>query len=608
MSEGGTLVADPPAHANDLEVRALAMKGAGVNGEQTERKGKKRPRRKKKKKKTKQPRLTPVKVEKEEDDEDAMAVEEVEYVSYQPQDQEDMAAFEAFKSIFDKFAAPEELCLSREEREQLEKKMQKESELEDGNENTDKEAKQEKEDESEEAKVSKREKKKMKRLSVALLKQLVARPEIVEVWDVTASDPALLVYLKSYRNTVPVPRHWCQKRKYLQGKRGVEKPAFELPEFIAATGITRIRQAIQEQEEQKKLKQKQRDKMAPKMGKMDIDYQVLHDAFFRYQTKPRMTRHGDLYYEGKEYEVKMKEKRPGILSDELKEALGMPENAPPPWLINMQRYGPPPSYINLKIPGLNAPIPHGAQFGYHPGGWGKPPVDQFGKPLYGDVFGTASADIGGEAGQPIERAHWGEVVEEEESEEEEEEEEEEEAEEEEEKEETLKGVEPGAAAMLEAGLVTPTGIVTPDHLVLRKKDVAAGAQPMAMEERPLYQVLPQKEVKVGSTAFGSSHVYVLGDQGAAAAGAGAGGVKKPKLEAVNLIKSQKTKEVDITLNPSELENLTDDMLKEKYEQRLAAQAQAQVKEDLSDLVVEHAKKKAKKEKEKKDKKYKDFKF
>jgi len=25
----------------------------------------------------------------------------------------------------------------------------------------------------------------------------------------------------------------------------------------------------------------------------------------------------------------------------------------------MQRYGPPPSYPNLKIPGLNAPIPEG---------------------------------------------------------------------------------------------------------------------------------------------------------------------------------------------------------------------------------------------------------
>lgn len=38
----------------------------------------------------------------------------------------------------------------------------------------------------------------------------------VQIWDATAADPKLLVYLKSYRNTVPVPRHWCQKRKFLQ--------------------------------------------------------------------------------------------------------------------------------------------------------------------------------------------------------------------------------------------------------------------------------------------------------------------------------------------------------------------------------------------------------
>lgn len=60
---------------------------------------------------------------------------------------------------------------------------------------------------------------------------------------------------------------------------------------------------------------------------------------------------------------------------------------PPPWLIAMQRYGPPPSYPNIRIAGLNAPIPEGCAFGYHAGGWGKPPVDDYGKPLYGDVFG-----------------------------------------------------------------------------------------------------------------------------------------------------------------------------------------------------------------------------
>jgi hypothetical protein len=65
------------------------------------------------------------------------------------------------------------------------------------------------------------------------------------------------------------------------------------------------------------------------------------------------------YYEGKEFETSLKEKRPGDLSPELVEALSIPPLAPPPWLISMQRFGPPPSYPTLRIPGLNAPIPEG---------------------------------------------------------------------------------------------------------------------------------------------------------------------------------------------------------------------------------------------------------
>lgn len=49
---------------------------------------------------------------------------------------------------------------------------------------------------------------------------------------------------------------------------------------------------------------------------------------------------------------------------------------PPPWLFSMQLHGPPPGYPNLTIPGVNAPIPEGAQWGFHRGGWGRPPVDE----------------------------------------------------------------------------------------------------------------------------------------------------------------------------------------------------------------------------------------
>lgn len=291
-------------------------------------------------------------------------------------------------------------------------------------------------DEEETPKLSKKRMKKLTRLSVAELKQLVNRPDVVEMHDVCARDPKLLISLKSYRNSVPVPRHWCAKRKYLQGKRGLEKPPFDLPDFIKATGIMEMRQAVQEKEAEKSLKNKMREKVRPKTGKIDIDYQKLHDAFFRNSTKPRMTIHGDLYYEGKEFEVKLKEKKPGQLTEELRTALGMPiggnaDRFPPPWLIAMQRYGPPPSYPNLKIPGLNAPIPDGCSFGYHAGGWGKPPVDEDGRPLYGDVFGSVlgDADDVGAEGDTAEgvfgpgEKHWGELESEEEESSEEEEEE-----------------------------------------------------------------------------------------------------------------------------------------------------------------------------------------
>jgi splicing factor 3B subunit 2 len=98
-------------------------------------------------------------------------------------------------------------------------------------------------------KLSKKKLKKLTRLSIAALKQLVNRPDVVEMHDVTARDPKLLVVLKATRNAVPVPPHWSAKRKYLQGKRGFEKPAFDLPDFIKRTGIQGMREAVAEKVE-----------------------------------------------------------------------------------------------------------------------------------------------------------------------------------------------------------------------------------------------------------------------------------------------------------------------------------------------------------------------
>ncbi|XP_065166974.1 splicing factor 3B subunit 2 [Atheta coriaria] len=459
------------------------------------------------------------------------------------------------------------------------------------------------------SKLSKRKLKKLTRLSVAELKQLVNRPDVVEMHDVTARDPKLLVQLKAHRNTVQVPRHWCFKRKYLQGKRGIEKPPFNLPDFIKRTGIMEMRASLQDKDESKTLKAKMRERARPKMGKIDIDYQKLHDAFFKWQTKPKMTIHGDLYYEGKEFETRLKEKKPGDLSEELRTALGMPvgpsaSKVPPPWLIAMQRYGPPPSYPNLKIPGLNAPIPEGCSFGYHAGGWGKPPVDENGKPLYGDVFGTIILnldDLGDDVA--VERTLWGEL--ESESEEESEEEEEQEDEEKEADESGL--VTPAEGMVTPSGLTSiPAGMETPETIELRKKKIEAEME--GTETPVLYHVLPEKRNdRIGGSMMASSHVYDMTGVGApppAVISARRGGAAAaPEREGT----------VELALDPSELD-MDSDAMAVRYEQQIRENQSQLQKEDLSDMLAEHvAKQKSKRKRQqnadtKQTKKYKEFKF
>lgn len=268
--------------------------------------------------------------------------------------------------------------------------------------------------------ISKRKLRGLIRPSVADLKRRVKRPDLVEAHDVTAADPEFLIALKAIPGTTPVPRHWGRKRKYLQGKRGFEKPPFQLPDFITKTGIAEIRDTIADDEAKQSAKQKNRSRVNPKMGAMDVDYKVLHEAFFKYQTKPKgLTGFGDLYYEGKELETSTDIIPGAPYSRTLREAMGMySNNSPPPWLLNMQRYGPPPSYPHLSIPGLNAPLPDDqCQYGYHTGGWGKPPVDPFGRPLYGgnpfDPPGSgkrddsSTRDLVTSDGKTVAKASWG---------------------------------------------------------------------------------------------------------------------------------------------------------------------------------------------------------
>lgn len=463
------------------------------------------------------------------------------------------------------------------------------------------------EDEEEETKkrLSKKARKAASKLSIAELKAIVRKPEIVEWTDTSAQDPRLLVNIKSARNVVPVPTHWSLKREYLSSKRGIEKPGFALPKFIAETGISEMRDAVLEKQADASLKQKARERVQGKTGKLDIDYQKLYEAFFRRQTKPSLTRYGEVYYEGKEFETNLRHLRPGELSEELKEALNMPPGAPPPWLINQQKVGPPPSYPALKLAGLNAPPPPGAQWGFHPGGYGKPPVDDQNKPLFGgDVFGLAELKEEkaqeGAVVEAVDKTLWGELQPPQDDEEEEEEDEEDEDEDEAEDE---SGRQTGIQTLY-SGTETPGGFTStvptdlprgPGDVNLRKQRYGTETE-TSSHPRSAGTVLNERSIRAEGF-FGGERAYDLG--------AGNNGqANMPVLGQESRGSKRKVGDVDVSMDVEAL--VREGKMSKEDLQRLYDQQRAQSSgwnggvadtEDLSGLVAEESAKRQKRDRE-----------
>lgn len=240
-------------------------------------------------------------------------------------------------------------------------------------------------DEDEQAqttKLSKRQLRLRNKVPLSSLKMSTHRPEIVEPTDADAQDPYLLVFIKSQPNIIPVPSHWSSKRDYLSSKRGIERPPFQLPKFIRDTGIEEMRQTTGDDE--RTLKQQQRERVQVKLGRLDMDYEKLYRAFFHNQSKPRLSSFGELYEEGKELVDELtheaKKYKPGVVSKTLRQALGMNENdlsIPPAWIMIMRDIGKPPSYQDLIIPGIDEDYNNGGYRDRHADGdvkvehWGR---------------------------------------------------------------------------------------------------------------------------------------------------------------------------------------------------------------------------------------------
>lgn len=488
--------------------------------------------------------------------------------------------FEEYKNVFEKFREPteEEAATKGEEKPEI---YHSDDDIPD------------EEEEDGKPKLSKKQRKQMNKLSVAQLKAIVPRPELVEWTDVSSSDPQLLISLKAAKNVIPVPSHWSLKREYLSSKRGIEKPPFTLPKFIQETGIVEMRDAVLEKQAEMTMRQKQRERVQGKLGKLDIDYAKLYDAFFRRQTKPELTRYGEVYYEGKEYETNLVNLKPGELSEELREALSIAPGHPPPWLLMMQRLGPPPSYPNLRIPGVNAPIPPGASWGYSQGAWGKPPVTEAGVPLWGgDVFGTAVLEEQQQpvhAGEAVERGIWGALRAEGESEDEEsDEEEEDEDEDEDEGDQDASGIQTSmtSASAMPSEIGGAESISGEFQLRKQRKGIET-EEPDA--PRSAFTVLPEKNISA-SGFFGGEHAYDLD------------AAKRDALGHAQ--KKRKAGDIDISVDIDQLgdsDRLDKDALKKEYESRQRAEAQGQWQsidqDDLADMINQESRKRTKREEE-----------
>ena len=285
----------------------------------------------------------------------------------EPSDQEpsidisiDNPLFEQFQSIFNKFnnnnndksELNETKEISKTNEDTHDVNSQSSSSEEDSDDDSE-------EEETSFKKLSKRQLRIQNKIPLGKLKSFSKNPQIVDIHDVDSKDPYLLISIKSQANIIPIPINWSFKRDYLSSKRGIEKLPFQLPKYIQSTGISEMR-SIDEDQKSSTLRQKQRERIQPKLGKLDLDYEKLYNAFYKFQTKPRLFPYGEIFEEGKESNDELISKimkiKPGIISKNLRIALGMPSDdmtIPPAWITIMKDIGKPPSYKDLIIPGLD---------------------------------------------------------------------------------------------------------------------------------------------------------------------------------------------------------------------------------------------------------------
>ncbi len=205
--------------------------------------------------------------------------------------------------------------------------------------------------------------------------------------DGHAVDPLFTVWLKGIRGSVPVPDHWRQMAQFLSKQTDRESCAEVVPPEVEATDVQLIRQT---------------KKKGPVNQLLFVTCFLTGSPLLRKRFGCHLTRHGEVFRQGQW--LPPKAYSPGVLSDKLRQALGISDVAPPPWLRSMQAAKKlPPAYGSLQLPGLNMPIPKGGQWGTAEEQWGEPVRKDNGALMFPHIMDDAK-DVAARA--PV---YWGDV-------------------------------------------------------------------------------------------------------------------------------------------------------------------------------------------------------
>merc|ERR1712032_651476 len=130
---------------------------------------------------------------------------------------------------------------------------------------------------------SKRKNRVASRPSLVSLKQLSPKAEEVFSFDTTAEDPHTLLYLKSVFNSWEVPTNWDRRQCKIMTLCN-PSALFVLPPFLLSTGVSAIRNHSSHGADN--TSHPGRNRIRPKSSRIQLNYDVLRDAFFKYQSKP----------------------------------------------------------------------------------------------------------------------------------------------------------------------------------------------------------------------------------------------------------------------------------------------------------------------------------